>query len=81
LRGGWLAQATVLALRAVHGHRQIRALFGHDVGIALVFPSRGDGMKTPHLLRWLVLAVLLMLAAGIGLSWAPERSVESLKAR
>ncbi len=38
-------------------------------------------MKTLRLLRWVVFAVLLMLAAGIGLSWAPDRSVESLKAR
>ena len=38
-------------------------------------------MKTLRLLRWVVFAVLLMLAAGIGLSWAPDRSVESLKVR
>ncbi len=38
-------------------------------------------MKTLGLLRWVVWAVLLMLLAGIGLSWAPDRSVESLKAR
>lgn len=35
-------------------------------------------MKT---FRWLLLVVLLALAAGLALSWAPERSVDSLKAR
>ena len=35
-------------------------------------------MKT---FRWLLLVVLLVLAAGLALSWAPERSVDSLKAR
>lgn len=38
-------------------------------------------MRTLRLLPWLVLAVILMLLAGIGLSWAPDRSVDSLKAR
>lgn len=38
-------------------------------------------MKISRALRWLALAVLLTLAAGIGLSWAPERSADSLKTR
>jgi pimeloyl-ACP methyl ester carboxylesterase len=38
-------------------------------------------MNTPRLLRWLIGVVALMLTTGIGLSWAPDRSVESLKAR
>ena len=38
-------------------------------------------MKKLRLLRWVALLVLLILAAGIGLSWAPERSVQSLQAR
>ncbi len=38
-------------------------------------------MKISQGLRWLALAVFLMLAAGIGLSWAPDRSADSLKAR
>ncbi len=38
-------------------------------------------MNTPRLLRWLIGVVALMLTAGIGLLWAPDRSVESLKAR
>lgn len=35
-------------------------------------------MKT---LRWLLLVVLLALAAGLALSWAPDRSVDSLQQR
>jgi len=38
-------------------------------------------MKKLRLLRWVALLVFLVLAAGIGLSWAPERSVQSLQAR
>lgn len=38
-------------------------------------------MKTLRRLRWVVFAVLLMLAAGIGLSWTPDHSMENLKAR
>lgn len=38
-------------------------------------------MKISRALRWLALAVLLTLAAGIGLSWAPDRSGDSLKTR
>jgi len=38
-------------------------------------------MRTLRLLPWMVLAVLVLLLAGIGLSWAPDRSVDSLKAR
>jgi pimeloyl-ACP methyl ester carboxylesterase len=38
-------------------------------------------MKKLRLLRWVALLVLSILAAGIGLSWAPERSVQSLQAR
>ncbi len=38
-------------------------------------------MKSLTLLRWLALIFLATLAAGLVLSWAPDRSVDSLKAR
>jgi pimeloyl-ACP methyl ester carboxylesterase len=40
-----------------------------------------DGMKALRLLRWAALLLVLALAAGIALSWAPDRSVESLQTR
>ena len=38
-------------------------------------------MKTLRSLRWLALILLLALLAAVALSWAPDRSVESLKGR
>ena len=38
-------------------------------------------MKTRRGLRWLALIVLLALLSAVALSWAPDRSVESLKGR
>ena len=40
VRGGGLAAPRVLALRAVHGHRQVRALRDHDRRIAVGVPGR-----------------------------------------
>ena len=38
-------------------------------------------MKALRLLRWAALLLVLALAAGIALSWAPDRSMESLQTR
>ncbi len=38
-------------------------------------------MKTMRLLRWSALILVVVLFAGMGLSWAPDRSVDSLKER
>jgi len=38
-------------------------------------------MKFLTLLRWWVLILLATLAAGLALSWAPDRHVDSLTAR
>lgn len=38
-------------------------------------------MKKLRLLRWVMLLVFLTLATGIGLSWAPDRSAQSLQTR
>lgn len=58
VRGGWLAQSAVLALRVLHGHRQVLSLLDHDgchfVGLAgLSLPS--DRLKLLNL-KALVLA-------------------------